>query len=91
MVKAIPIGGNVPARLTSQIAAEAHTTVHQVRLAIALSMVARRGGTLAEACKSLGRAKPTVQRIARKWVIDLSDYQPFATRETRPAPIGRLQ
>ena len=73
-----------------QLAAEAGTTEHQVRLALYLRGLAGEQRTLAQACAALGRSKPTVQRLARAWLIDLADYRPYARRDPRPAPKGRL-
>jgi len=77
-------------RLARQVALEAGTTPHQVRLAMTLHGIAARGAPLEDAVRALGRSPVTVKRIARRWLIDLADYRPFARRKARPAPAGAL-
>lgn len=51
---------------------------------------ADQGKPIAEAAKLCGIAKSTAQSVARKLIIDFSDYRPYAAKEKkgeeRPAP-----
>lgn len=78
------------ARSAAQVAAEAGCTVHHARLALLLAMNAEFGVTLAGAAAAIGRSRLTAQRVARAWLIEFADYRPYAHRDPRPPPRGRL-
>lgn len=54
---------------------------------------ADQGKTIVEAVKLVGVAKSTAQDVARKLIIDFTDYRPYAAKEKkgepRPAPFVR--
>lgn len=54
---------------------------------------AAQGKPIAEAAKLVGVAKSTAQDVARKLIIDFTDYRPYAAKEKkglpRPAPFVR--
>ncbi|MBP8233119.1 MAG: hypothetical protein KAY22_12500 [Rhizorhabdus sp.] len=79
-----------PARLLGQIAAEAKVSEHQVRVAQVCLAYAKAGRTLDQAAASMQRSRGYLQRVSRRWLIDFADYRPYARRDPRPAPIGRL-
>lgn len=79
-----------PGRLVDQIAAEAGCSAHQVKLALYLKAQAAQGKTLLQCCTSMQLSREYLMIIARAWIIDFSDYRPFARLDERPEPIGKL-
>ena len=78
------------ARPAAQVAAEAGCTVHHARLALLLAARADLGATLGGAAAAIGCSRLTAQRVARAWMIEFADYRPYAHRDPRPVPRGRL-
>lgn len=74
--------------------AKRHGLSKQMSLrATLLRAYAEQGKPIAEAAKLVGVAKSTAQSVARKLIIDFTDYRPYAAKEKRgeerPAPFVR--
>lgn len=67
-----------PGRLWSQVAAESGTTANRAKLAVYLHGLSEQGRTLEHAATLLRRKPETVKVLARDFMIDFSDYRPFA-------------
>ncbi|TCP33246.1 hypothetical protein [Sphingomonas sp. BK235] len=72
-----------PSRLIGQVAAEIGATSASVRRAIYLKGLAADGADAARAMSALRCSRRTLQRVCRRFMIDLVDYRPFAGLERR--------
>lgn len=72
-----------PSRLTGQVAAEIGATPMSIRRAIYLKGLATDGADAARAMGALRCSRRTLQRVCRRFMIDLADYRPFAALERR--------
>lgn len=82
-----------PPYLVDQFAATAGLSNVMAKRAMLLRSYAEQDFTLAKACDMVGIAKSTGKRVARKPMIDFTDYRPYAAKEkkgeARPAPFAR--
>lgn len=69
-----------PAFLVDQLAAERSVSAAMARRAIYLKGLAADGRSLGEAVGALGIAREGVKRLCRRFMIDLSDYRPYAKK-----------
>jgi hypothetical protein len=67
-----------PGRLFGQIAAEAQCSANRAKVAVYLMGLSRDGRSVSEACTALRRSEATIKDYAREFMIDFSDYRPFA-------------
>jgi hypothetical protein len=75
-----------PVRLIGQVAAESGVTPTTVKLALYLRGLAANGASLGRAAEVTRRQPETIRRVARKFIIDFSDYRPFASVEKKGGP-----
>lgn len=76
-------------RLFDQVAAEAGVSANRAKLAVYVMGLASAGRPLAEVAKGLRRKPDTLKVLAREFMIDFTDYRPFARDEKkgeRPEP-----
>ena len=74
-------------RLIGQIAAEAGCTAHKAKIGLYLRDVAAQGRSLQQASALLRKKPATVKTLAREFMIDFSDYRPFAKERDKGAII----
>lgn len=72
-----------PSRLIGQVAAEVGAKPMSVRRAIYLKGLANDGADASRAMEALRCSRRTLQRLCRRFMIDLADYRPFARAERR--------
>jgi hypothetical protein len=72
-----------PAFLVDQLAAERSVSTTMARRALYLKGLADTGCSLREARDKLGLAKTGVQSLCRKFLIDLTDYRPYAKKREK--------
>lgn len=65
-------------RLFGQIAAEAGISKRRAKIALYLSGLAGEGRTLTYAASALRLQPSTIRTYAKDFLIDFSDYRPFA-------------
>ena len=82
-----------PAYLFDQYAKERGLSKEMAKRALMLAAMAEQGRSTKDAAAALRISCSTVKRVARKLIIDFSDYRPFAAAEKkgedRPAPFTR--
>lgn len=77
-----------PPFLIDQLAAERGVSANSAKRALYLQGLADRGCTVSEATAALKIASEGVKRIARRFMIDLTDYRPYAKRRDKGEEIA---
>lgn len=82
-----------PRHLIGQVAAERGVSENSAKRALYLTGLSGQERTVDYAAQALGVAPSTVKLIARRYMIDLADYRPYAGMEKkglpRPSPKSR--
>lgn len=79
-----------PRHLSGQSAAEHGVSPNQAKRALYLQGLGEDHRSVKDATKALGVSSDTVKTLARRYMIDFTDYRPYASFEKkglpRPAP-----
>lgn len=82
-----------PPYLFDQFAKTCGVSTAMAKRAIMLKGFAAEGRSLHHTCQSLDIPKASAQKLARRFIIDFSDYRPYAAKErkgiARPDPYSR--
>lgn len=74
-------------RLFGQIAAEAGVTANKAKLCIYLQGLSEQGRSLSYAASLLRRKPATIKALSREFMIDFSDYRPYARERDKGATV----